>query len=273
MTSWSDQDVRVDGTSVMSKKFFINDRGGLDMTPGFRSTNFEVAYLQGTSWKTKQIPEVVRSLGFTIDSCDDDGDYPAGRLNRIAQLNSNMRELFALFARENAEVEIERDVLISDGAGGHSLETWTGRAQAAASFVPQRPEDFDDYITVGIDLLFADPVWYGEEITQTITGTEVLNNPGEIDATNMLLEFSGGSDYRLTNSSTSPEDVWVEIDRSGSIVIDVRAGTAVKDGTTNVIGWLAHDGARQFMRLIPGDNTLTLTGGGSVDVTFSPPRA
>lgn len=273
MTSWSDQDVRVDGTSVMSKKFWLSDRSGLDMTPGFRSTNFEVAYLQGTMWKGKQIPEVVRPFQVTVDSCDEDGNYPTGRLNRIGQLNSNLRELLALFARENTQVTIERDVLLSDGAGGHTLETWTARAQATTPISPQLPEDFDDYFTFSMDLLFADPIWYGTEVTETVSGTTVVNNPGQVDATNIILEFSGGSNYRLTNESTDPEDVWVQIDDSGSIVIDVRLGTAVKGGTTNVIGLLSHDGARPFMRLQPGDNTLTLTGGGSVDITFSPPRA
>lgn len=161
MASWSDQDVRVNGTSIMTKRFWAHDRSGLDMTPGFRSTNFEVAYLVGTLWRPKQIPEVVRSIAMTIDSCDEDGIYPVGRLNRIALLNSNRIELLALFADPDTQIVVERDVLISNGGGGNTLDTWTGYAQAASPIIPESSEDFDDYQRLGIDLLFADPIWYG----------------------------------------------------------------------------------------------------------------
>lgn len=254
----------------MSKKFWLSDRSGLDMTPGFRSTNFEVAYLQGTMWRPKQIAEVVRSVGVTIDSCDEDGNYPVGRVNRIAQLNSNRVEFLALLARENAQVVVERDVLISDGMGGSTLQTWVGYAQASSPIIPQSPEDFDDYQTMGVDLLFSDPVWYGDENTPTVSGTTVVNNPGTVDATNMVLNFSGGSNYRLTNQTADP-DHWVQIDASGAIEVDVRAGTAMQ-GSTNVIGFLSKDGGREFMRLAPGNNTMVLTGGGSCQITFRTPR-
>lgn len=271
MASWSDQDVRINNTSVMSKKFWLSDRAGLDMTPGFRSGNFEVAYLQGTMWRAKQLSEVVRSVLVTIDSCDEDGNYPVGRMNRIAQLNSNRMEFLALIARENAQVTVERDVLISDGMGGHTTETWTGYAQASTPIVPQSPDDFDDFQTMAVDLLFSDPTWYGAENTPTVSGTTTVNNPGTIDATNMVLNFTGGSNYRLTNQTADP-DHWVQIDYAGSIEVDVRNGTAYA-GTTNVIGYLSKDGGRDFMRLAPGDNTMVLTGGGSCQITFKTPRA
>jgi len=156
-SSWSDQDVRVNGTSIMGRQFWISDRSGLDAMAAFRSTNFEVAYLQGTMWRPKQLAEIVRSIAITIDSCDADGVYPVGVLNRVGQLNSNRIELLALFAAENAQIEIQRDVLVAGG----STETWTGYAQAASTILPEQPEDFDSYQTVGIDLLFADPIWYG----------------------------------------------------------------------------------------------------------------
>lgn len=272
--SWSTQDVRVDGTSIMSRKFWISDRGGLDMTPGFRSTNFDVAYLQGTMWRPKQIPEVVRSIAMVVDGCDENGIYPAGDSTaRIAQMNANRMELLALFARENTQVTIERDVLIPDGSGGSTVQTWTGYAQATTSIVPANPEDFDEYQTLSIDLLFADPVWYGDEQVEVVSGSATITNDGDIDATNLLLEFTGGADYRLTNQSTLPEDTWVEVDRSGTLAVDVRAGTAIKDPDINVIGYLSHDGSRQFMRLVPGDNDLVLTGGGSCTITYRVPRA
>lgn len=97
-----------------------------------------------------------------------------------------------------------------------------------------------------------------------------VNNPGNVQATNMTLTFTGGSNYRLTNNSTDPVS-WLQIDDSGTIVVDTRAGTALK-GSTNVIAALSKDGGREFMRLLPGDNNMVLTGGGSVTIDFATPR-
>lgn len=267
-----DEDIRVDGTSIMSSKYWVSDRSGLDQTPGFRSTNWDVAYLTGTLWRAKQIPETTRSIAITINAVDDDGVVPTNKLLRKAQLNTNMREVLALFARENVQNVIERDVLTLDGMGGTEVQTLTGYCQSANPIVPLRSEDFDDFLVMGVDLLFSDPVWYGEAMSEVVTGSDVITNPGMIDATNMTLTFTGGADYRLTNNSTDPI-TWVEIDRSGDIVLDVRQGTAYKNGTTNVIGYLSHDGSRPWMRLIPGDNNLVLTGGGSVTIDYMPPVA
>lgn len=174
-----------------------------------------------------------------------------------------------MLARENAQVVVERDVLVSDGMGGHTVQTWTGYAQASSPIIPQSPEDFDDYQTMGVDLLFADPAWYGATNTPSVSGTQTVNNPGNVDATNLVLNFSGGSNYRLTNTTADP-DHWVQIDYAGSIEVDVRNGTAFA-GSTNVIGYLSKDGGRGFMRLLPGNNSMTLTGGGSCQITFKTP--
>ena len=271
MASWSDQDIRVNGTSIMTKAFWVSDRDGFDMTPPLRSTNFEVAYLQGTMFERKQIAEVARTITMTVDACDEDGAYPVGRVNRMALLNSNMRELFALFGQEGAQVAIERDVLLSDGIGGSELETWTGYAQVVTSMPPEFDEDFD-HMRITFDLLFADPVWYGDTVTQEISGTEVMNNPGSIEATNMILEFTGGSNYRLTNETLMPEDFWwFQVDHEGDVTVDVRAGTVVNDVGETLIGFISKNRTIPFFRLLPGDNDLVLTSG-SVTITFDTPR-
>lgn len=273
-SSWSDQDVRINDTSIMSKKFWIIDRGSLESSPGMRSENFGVAYLQGTMWREKQLPEVTRSLPMAIDSCDENGNYASSRMGRLAQLNANRRELFALFARENAQVVVEWDVLVPDGMDGTTTEVWTGYAQATTPITSEYPEDFNDYEACVIDLLFADPAWYGDEIVETITGTDVITNPGSVDATNMVITLIGGTDPRLTNESFDP-DIWVQISRTlggDSVDIDVRQGTAIRSNGNNVIGYLSKDGARQFMRIAPGENTMTISGGGTATITYRPPR-
>lgn len=273
MASWSDQDVRINGTSVMTSQFWIMNRGGLWATPGFRSPNYDVAYLQGTMWRPKQVAEATRTLVFAVDAVNDSGVVPTGALARKAQLNNNMDVLLGLFARENAQVEVERDILMPDGVGGTVLETWTGYAQAGSPILPETVDDFDDYATMSVDLLFADPVWYGSANSPSVSGTQNVTNPGTAQATNMVLTFTGGSNYRLTNNTVLADGnpIWVQIDASGTIVVDVRAGTAFQ-GSTNVIGLLSKSGTRAFMRLAPGVNSMTLTGGGSVSIAFDTPR-
>lgn len=272
MSVLDDQDIRIDGDSIMTQQFWVSDRSGLMQTAGFRSTNWDVAYLQGTLWRPKQIPEVVRSIAMTVNGCDSNGITNQNRYLRKADLNANLQTVLQLFARENSQVVIEQDVLWPDGMGGYEVQTWTGYCQVSNTILPLRPDDFDDYITMAVDLTFADPAWYGDPVSSEVSGSATVANDGVVDATNMILTFTGGSDYRLTNNSTDPA-TWVEVDRSGSIVVDVRQGTAVKDDTTNVIGYLSHDGSKTFFRLIPGDNDLVLTGGGTVTIDFSPPMA
>lgn len=270
-STFSDQDVRVDDVSIMTPQFWIANRGALWTKAGMRSTNYEVAYLQGTMWLPKQLAEVTRSLVMFVDGVDDNGIVPASGARRRAQLNANLMTLQALFSQEQRQVTVERDVLLPDGEST-ALETWTGYAQVQDVISPEMPEDFDDYATLGVDLLFSDPVWYGDAVQHTVTGTMGVTNPGDIQATNMTLTFSGGSNYRLTNNSFDPE-AWVQIDESGTIILDNRAGTAFK-GTENVIGSLSRQGTRSgFMALLPGSNDLVLTGGGQVVIDYYTPRS
>lgn len=108
--------------------------------------------------------------------------------------------------------------------------------------------------------------WYGASTTiadgtHTVTGTARTRR--------MTITFTGGTSPTLTNSTTGDVLAWTGGAVGGTaVVVDVETITATQ-GVTNVSGALTH--SRTFpMTLLPGSNTLVLTGGGSVSIAYNP---
>ena len=122
-----------------------------------------------------------------------------------------------------------------------------------------------------IDLLAIDPFWYyddEQEKTQIVTSTPksfVVNNQGYVETFPVITITATGTlpDFTLENETDVQEsgdglkfrytDPGLFI--GNVVVIDCKEGT-VKRGATNYIRYFA--GA--FLKLLPGNNTLTYTG-------------
>lgn len=262
MADWGIQDVTLGGVSLKSYGYGIRLIGGIDTVPSKRGTDVQIGYARGTSWRPKRLDAENRTLVMWVDGRESDGSYAATRLLRVARLNANIRELTRLFAREDEQLVITREVLLPAG-----METWSGLCEVRSSVAFDSDEDSDQERNLTVDLVFADPLWYGDEQTDTIGGSGSITNPGEVDSVTALLEFSGGSNYVLTNTTLG---ISLTINVSGPVTVDCAAGTVLADGD-NAIGKVNITGSRDFMRLAPGANAMTLSSG-SCDVTFRPPR-
>jgi hypothetical protein len=275
MTSaWSLQDVTVDGVSLKSLAFGL-ELDALDTTVRRRGENLPVAFRRGRVWRAKQLDEVTRNLYLWVDHASPTGIPAASRAARLAQLNANVRELQAILAAETAQITVQREVILPDGLGGTTTQTWTAYAEVvdAAQFVPV--EDNDELRRIEVPLLFSDPLWYGPLKSASLTsgGNVYVDNDGEMEATWVSVNFEDGTDPKLTNNTG--DNVWVQILRNidtGDVVY-VRRGYCYRvSDNANLIGYLRHSGARSFMRLLRGTNNLSLTGGGTATVYFREPH-
>src|SRR5207247_2651758 len=106
-----------------------------------------------------------------------------------------------------------------------------------------------------------------------------VDNPGHDIAAhaNLEIDLIGPlTDPRLTNATANPS-VWVQytgsIGSGQTLTLDVGGYTAALGDGTNLIGGISHSGARHWMGLLPGTNSLTLSGsgGGSAVLRFRPP--
>lgn len=261
---WGYEDVLVNGQSLKTYRWGLRNTGALDQLAPRRGSNTQMAYARGESWRAKRMSSVTRTLDFWIDARNEDGTYDSLIADRIAQLNQNIRDLSRLFTAETSQLSIARQVILPTGT-----ETWEALAEPSGGMIFTSTEDSIEERFASIDLLFADPVWYGETVDETITGTTVVTNPGEIDALQMVVSFSGGTNYSLRNTSIDPNPV-LSFTGTGSVDIDCGAGTAFQ-GVTNVIGNVSVAGTKNLFVLQPGDNSLTVTGG-TAHITFRAPR-
>jgi phage-related protein len=123
----------------------------------------------------------------------------------------------------------------------------------------------------GVDLLLADPFFYGPEVTtvEIEVGEElVITNPGDVETwIDLKITFNGElSRPTLWNFSTDPQ-IWMTVDTlvQPGYKVDVNVGeyTAVRnyDGT-EISATIDHSGYRSWFKLNPGANTVKLTSSG-----------
>jgi hypothetical protein len=130
------------------------------------------------------------------------------------------------------------------------------------------------------DLTLADPYFYGDEETVTLALDlpQVLVNLGDVPATRIEIVFENQlQNPQITNSTPNP-NVWVKLGSAvaagDTITLDVSWFTATRESDdANMIGAVSRSGARPWMVLSPGSNTLELTassGTGTADLTWQP---
>jgi hypothetical protein len=132
---------------------------------------------------------------------------------------------------------------------------------------------------VVVDLLLADPFYYGVEESVTIAAgdSEEIINIGDARSNKIIIEFDGPlSNPELKNVNATPEN-WVrvgsDIANGDKVVLNVDRMMAFRESdSANMVAAVSRSGARQWLGLNRGANTLELTaiGAGSVTVKWQP---
>jgi hypothetical protein len=131
-----------------------------------------------------------------------------------------------------------------------------------------------------IDVFLPDPWFYGSEVVTTVpVGTPTtITNVGDDLSTAIVVDLVGQLTNPLLTNSTPNPDVWMKvgssISASATVRVDVDLATVKRLGDgVNLIGTLSHSGAREWMGLRRGTNSLVLTvdgGAGHADVKYRP---
>lgn len=248
--------------------------GARTNVPPLRGSNVAIYGRVGQLHQPKIADQRTLTLRGWVSNVDADNNPYVG-VDCEQGLNTNWRMIRRLLWRENGEQfnlrrrwYDETGVLVSavaqaEYAGGLDLSEHVSEAGAWTC-----------------DLTLADPYFYGSEETETLLLDipTVIVNQGDVPATKVLLDFNGELANPLVTNSSSDPGVWVQagtaIAAADTVTLDVDTYSATRESDgANLIGAVTHSGARQWMKLYPGSNSILLTassGSGTVTLTHQP---
>lgn len=252
----------INGVSLNQFCWSIKSFGGSRLAvPKLRGDNILYPFRTGRAFRPKKADSKVITLAMYVAGINPATDNPRAS-NQDVQFNDNWRTLQQLFWSPDQQLLLTRRWW--EGAASPVLKEATALVELAGTMDPtmtgRTRADF------AVDLLMADPFFYGPEIETTIEAntTEVINNPGDDEVwVNLHITFTGELvSPVLTNLTTNPQ-TWM---RLNTTVIDndieVDVGNAVVLNTFNdaiMTGSVTHSGFRAWLKLVPGNNSIKLT--------------
>ncbi len=275
----SDEYWEVDSSPLDTFAYAIATIGGSRYDiPNLRGDNAQFAYRPGTEFRPKVADSKVVTLLMWVAGIDPETGDPDSSDQRL-RWNDNYRALRKLFWTPRRQIALTRRWWLTDPlTDTPTMQVATAQAQIAGTMTPQMTGR--TRADLAVDLLLADPFFYGESITSDHVdagGSPVtVHNPGDDHAyyTNVYVDFVGTmTNPKLTNTTPSP-DVWVQVEGSltGTTTLDI--GKYLVSPSSISLNRVTHSGARSWFGLLEGDNTLSLTvasGSGYAVVRFTPP--
>jgi hypothetical protein len=268
------------GTPLNQPYWNITSFGGSRQDlPLLRGQNYPVAYRAGQMWRSKQPDQRTVSLAMWAAGIDQASLVPAAD-QRLAFNNNfqQMRSMFWQMGNYGSMVGFltRRWYITQNGVTG--IVSATAQAEIAGTMQPTMSGRTRADFTV--DFLLADPYFYGQRQSLTVpangSGTNLLHL-GDDGIGFGQAPGSGGVAFRitLTGPLTAPvkltnatNGVSVTVSNSNiaagtNLVLDVLNYTAYTSSSVSRLGDVTHYGARPWMLLLPGNNVLVLSTGGS----------
>lgn len=277
----------VDGVSLQTLAQNIVTLGGDRMgVPPVRGSNLNVPHKPGSVWMPKELDERTISLGMWVQGCNPDGSIPPStrrvfekNWRALQRLLFTPRRQFTLTKRfwvdEDELSGLDFSGLPADGYGNR-LVTASAKASYGGGLTPTMNGQRSAAFTV--DLVLTDPYFYSAPITQSFgSGNHVFDVVGDDRTYKIVAKLNG--DFTGATLTNTTEQVWVEYNAfstpvaSGTyITLDVDAFRAALASGAKAPGQVTHDGDPHWLFLEPGQANLLLSisGGGSVDVTYQP---
>lgn len=235
--------------------------------PVFRGQNYEVPYRGGQSWRAKMPDSRTVTLTFWVDGQGQHSTstYPASD-TRLAW-NNNLQQLRQAFFQMNAlgsvQGQLQRNWYLTQ-SGTSKLVTSTAMAELAGSM----DLSMNGRTSAGfsVDFLLADPMFYGAQVTKACTGASTtVTGLGEgvvgLGYPSSVASFTVTLSAAATVTNTTAGVSFTVSGGSYPVTVDVLAGTVTDNGGANVIGGLSHSGARAWMAVLPGANTISVSAG------------
>jgi hypothetical protein len=265
METWT-----IDGVPLLTLATDVQRLDG-NLAPPLRGDDRQYAFRPGKEFRARVADSRSITLGLWLIGQDGPGSTVAEYMANYAGAERQLRRLL----RPDAGGQFEITRTWTDDLGTH---TAAGHGIAPGGIERQRAGKHAGRVTV--DISMADPFFYGTavDVALPLGVPAVVDNLGDDATTAVTLEYTGQlSNPVVTNETPAPE-VWVKVGTAlalgDSLTVDVLATSAVRDSDdANLIGAVTHSGARAWMGLKRGSNTVTLTadsGAGSAVLTFQP---
>ena len=273
MSNTTDTFWEIDGVSLQTHCQNVESLAPKFGTRTLRGGNVPVAYKRGQVWRPKQVDQHALPLGMWVTGKNTDGTQPLEGMER--KVHENMTALQGLTWNDGTR-QVELTKKWHDPDTGVLME-----ATALAEPQPWEPEMRGPHSAkMVIDFLLAEPYFYGPVQALTIplnTATPVVV-AGDVPTSRITLNFNGQLTTPILTNATPQPDVWVKVGSAiasgDDVFLDVEEYTAARvSDSANLVGAVTRSGARNWMALLPGTNTLTLTasaGAGTVDLTYAP---
>lgn len=261
MSNSSQEFWEINGTSLNQYCWSIKSYGGSRLAvPKLRGDNTLYPFRDGRSFRSKNADSRIISLAMWVAGIDPATDQPSNK--QVVQFNDNWSVLQKLFWSPSQQLTLTRRWW--ENVANPVLRTATALCELAGTMDPtmtgRTRADF------AVDLLLADPYFYGPTVSTTINAnsTVTVNNPGDIDVWSTLTVELNGELISpiLTNLTTSP-NVWFRVNTA--VVandVNVNVGNFTVTNTfdnSNLAGSVSHSGFQAWMKLKPGNNSIKLT--------------
>ena len=258
------ESIAINGTDLTTYLKAVQGHRGLIGAPPVRGADYELprrdGALDGTRWAGPRVASIYGLLYGSSATSADPADARARFLDAY-------RGLSALLWNNGKAFTVTR--VIPRVTGGDLTVAASGRYLGGLEGLDQVAHHAG---RVAFDIQLLEPFWYPTTDTtlSTITTTLTPTIVGDVPTKRVTLTFSGvTATQRLTNNTTGE---WVEVagNSGAATVLDCLNFTATRSGSS-VAGSVAHNGAfDDWLTLLVGVNSLTLTGGGQVVVAYRP---
>lgn len=278
---WSIKNPKDPNTDVSLAEYCWNIKtlgGSRSALPSVRGDNIQYPFSNGRRFRPKKFDSRVITLLMWVAGVDPATNQPRSSRQDV-QFNDNLDKLQQLFWSPSEQLTLTRRWLKNPASP--TLITASAKCELAGTMDPAMTGRTRADLTV--DLLLADPCFYGPVINTNLTLNTPVNvvNPGDENAyVKMTITFTGELwTPRITNSSDSRTN-WIELNTivpsTDSVVVDVGNFSAVRTfNQADYDGAVRHNGYESWFLLKPGTNTLTLTAlgasSGSASISFQPP--
>lgn len=255
----------INGVSLNQYCWNITTIGGSRYSvPPVRGENQKYPNRHGRAYRPKKMDSRVITLNMWAIGISPDDQYVS---DQQLQFNDNWQALRTLLYSLDEQLTLTRRWRLTVNGIPTVVEA-TAKCELASNLDLSMTGRTRGLFSV--DLLLADPLFYGEEISVDLEVGEVVEvfNPGDVAAhEGMSLRFNGELwSPRLLNTTKEP-NVWVRantlVQPSTYIDLDISRYDAYKSFDNSVItGAVQHQGAKPWFVLWPGANSITLESGG-----------
>ena len=265
MSNSTEEFWEIDGVSLNQYCWNITTFGGSRYSvPPTRGDNQKYPNRHGRSFRPKKADSRVITLQMWAIGISPDDEYLS---DQELQFNDNWQALRTLLFNLEEQMTLTRRWRLTV-SGIPTIVEASAKCELASTLdlsMTGRTRG-----TFSVDLLLADPFFYGDEITVEIEpGEEVeIFNPGDVAAYEKMSIRLDGELWgpKLTNTTRDLE-VWVKantlVQPSTYVDLNVTSFDAYRSyDDTNITGAVQHAGAKPWFVLWPGTNEVTMSSAG-----------